>query len=178
MTENEEIRDAADQHEDAADVLANMAANQPDDVVAPADQDVDPSEALDQMAQGEPAGELGGEFVPPAGDGDVINLELAEATGVSGEQTVHARQAHAASAGRQMAAAHHHVYKRWMMPLLVIVGVLLILVGLLSGVMLLQNRGRGSHDGALALVLVVSFPLAAMMIFGAWWFHRDVRRTS
>ena len=178
MSENEEIRDAADQHHDPAEVLANMAANQPDDVVVPADDHLDPSEALDQMAQGEPAPQPDDELVPPAGDGDVINLELAEATGVSGGQTVHARQAHAASAGRQMAAAHHHAYKRWMMPLLVIVGVLLILVGLLSGVMLLQNRGRGSHDGALALVLVVSFPLAAVMIFGAWWFRREVRRAS
>ena len=178
MTENEEIRDAADQHEDPADVLANMAANQPDDVVVAPDQDVDPSEALDRMAQSEPAGELSGEFAPPGDDGDVINPELAEAMGVSGREAVRARQAHAVSADRQMAAAHHHVYKRWMVPLLVIVGVLLVLVGVLSGVMLIHNRGRGSHDGPLALVLVVSFPLAAMMIFGAWWFRRDIRRKT
>jgi len=176
MSENEEIRDATDQHEDPADVLASMAANQPDDDVPAPDEDVDPSEALDRLAESEPAGAPGDEFVPPSDDGEVANAELAEATGVSGREALRARQAHAVVAGRRMTTAHRHVFKRWMVPLLAIVGVLLLVVGVLSYVILGLNEGKGDRDDELTVIMAISFPMAAIVIFGAWWCHRDVRR--
>jgi len=88
----------------------------------------------------------------------------------------------------QQARADAHRLRATMIPLLVVLGGLLIFVGVL-GVLLLTVLGE-SHGGwrghpaavqgggdpwhsGMKVVTMASFPLAAILFSGAWWFHRE-----
>ena len=163
---------------DPADALADMASTGPLEIVPPPDPPggpKDPFEALTQMAEAED------ETIAPDPDAagppdDALDLGMAETIGVAGAEAFRARQVRARAVGADTRRVHTHAYKKLMIPLLLVVGALLVLVAALSALMLVWHRGQGSNDEALALVTLVSFPLAGVMAFGAWWFHRDVRR--
>ena len=66
-----------------------------------------------------------------------------------------------------------------LIPFLVVVAALLLLVGVLGVTMIVSARAaqRGSHwHRLLGVVTALSFPVAAVLTFGAWWFHRETRR--
>jgi len=111
----------------------------------------------------------------PEPQSEVVDEALAEQTGLVGEHALRARRARSASIGADDARSRSAAYKRTMVPLLLAVGGLLLLVGILSAMMLTGRQAAGPPDDRLVLVTLISFPLAAMLIFGAWWFHRDVK---
>ena len=168
------------EQEDPADVLAEMAEGRDQDVVAPQpSQDApDPPEALDQLAA-EGADPADGLKDLAEGEGDEVDSEMAELTGLSGRQALQARRARGSKLAGQQARAHAHTYKKTMIPLLLVVGAMLILIGLVDVSMLVaaEEADRQTRWHALMTALaVVSFPLGAILFFGAWWFHRDVSR--
>lgn len=166
---------------DPAEALANMADSRDEETVAPPDADKQPkdaTEALDQLAAKRP--ETGGE---PEGlaqaDDETVDMAVAAATGLSGPEAYRARRARGARITGQQARAHAHAYRKMMIPLLLVVGILLILIGLLDVSMLIaaDEADRQTRWHALMMaVALVSFPLAAVLFFGAWWFHREVSR--
>ncbi len=175
MDENREISDAADQHEDPADVLANMAANQPAGEIAPPEEnDRATSDVLTEMADGDKLPSDDDFAAAPAEEADGYDAEIAAATGLAGEDARRARQARSANIGAHQARATRHASKRFMIPMLLALGVLLLVVGLAS--VLILSRGDSGADAKLTIVMLLSFPLAAVMIFGAYWFHREVKR--
>lgn len=148
----------------AADALANLAG-----------QDELSDEQVQEIQQ---SAELEGE---PADDGAYRLEEPAEAppefdpmAGMDGRQVLHARWARSAVYTRQSAAVNAHTFRKTMIPVLLVVGVLLMVVGGLS--FYLSHEGGGRGDRLLMLIMVVSFPLAAVLFFGAWYFHHEVTR--
>ena len=166
---------------DPAEALANMAESRDEEIVAPPDADeepADPAEVLDRMAAertdaGDELDDLG-----EAGD-ESVEAEAAAMTGVSGRRAYQARGARGARIAGRQARANVNAYKKMMIPLLLVVGALLILIGLLGVSMLIaaEEADSGTRWHALmTAVALVSFPLGAILLFGAWWFHRDVGR--
>ena len=177
-----DINDAQDEQHDPADVLANMAADSPTEIpTPPEDDDADEGDHLDaltRMADEEPPAVADEGFTPeppPVEESEEYDAEIAEATGLAGEDAFAARRARAATIGSHSAAANQHTFKRTALPLLVVMGVLLILVGLASAGVLVANQGKGSRDTELTVLMIACFPLSAVMFFGAWWFHRDIK---
>lgn len=154
-----------------ADALAEMADREPDEA-PPAPSPPDHVEALSQLAEGEPPADDQGDSEPP--EPEAVDEQLAQQTNLAGEDAFRARQARRASIGAHEARAGASIYKKAMIPLLVVVGVLLLLVGVLSVMLLMRHGSEGAYGERLVVVALVSFPLAAVLIFGACWFHRDV----
>jgi hypothetical protein len=77
----------------------------------------------------------------------------------------------------QAAAQKHHgeQFKKTMVPPLLVCGVLLVVLG---AVALATVRGDADVPmvgaGGARIVIYGSFPLGALLIFGAWWMHRQV----
>ncbi len=152
MTELDEI---PEQHTDTADALA----------------------ALNAMAR---TGEVAfdpGEFVAAAAEtvADDISDEVfsvgAAPLGVSGGTHV--------TAGGGYRRRHAHMYKKTMIPLLLLVGAMLVVIGLITVVMVLQTEPDEkfyTRYSQMKIVMYVSFPLAAAVLAGAWLFHRDVKK--
>ncbi len=164
---------------DPADALADMASTPPPEIAPPEDEPgapADPLDALSELAEGRRE-QPGPEEMLTAEPVEELDAEIAEATGLSGAEAVQARRAQAARIGGRQAQAQYAHYKRTMIPLLIVVGALLLVVGVCSAALLVHNRSRGggSHDTALALVTIVSFPLAGILALGAWWFHKELR---
>lgn len=166
---------------DPAEALANMAESRDEEIVAPPDTDekpADPAEVLDRMAAertdaGDELDDLG-----EAGD-ETVEAEAAAMTGVPGRRAYQARGARGARIAGRQARANVNAYKKMMIPLLLVVGALLILIGMLGVSMLIaaEEADSGTRWHALmTAVALVSFPLGAILLFGAWWFHRDVGR--
>jgi hypothetical protein len=66
-----------------------------------------------------------------------------------------------------------------MIPLLIVVAGMLFVLGAVVAAILPgreQSGGGGLLSGPMAWVAVwVSFPLGAVLLFGAWFFHREIR---
>jgi hypothetical protein len=174
-----ESNQADEPRQDPADALADMASTQPPEIAPPEDEPgapADPQDALNELAEGRRQQPDPGEVLT-AEPVEELDREIAEATGLAGAQAVQARRAQAARIGGRQARAQYHHYKRTMIPLLIVVGALLLVVGVCAALLLVYNRSRGggSHDTALALVTIVSFPLAGILALGAWWFHKEVQ---
>jgi len=93
-------------------------------------------------------------------------------------QSFHARRAHAAAYAGVHSRAHAHQYKKIMIPFLIVMAALLVLVGAYSASEVLGADERTQQLDSYArmtMVMIASFPLAAVLGFGAWWFHRDVK---
>lgn len=73
-----------------------------------------------------------------------------------------------------------HSFKQTMIPLLIVVGGLLILMSLIT--MLMLSGDNGDDFGYLQqygkLFIVVSLPVGAILIMGAWIFFLDVRKSA
>ncbi len=175
-----ENSDKERQDSDPAEALANLAAGReqpPVDSSELSGAPEGPPEVLDQMAaaRDDAADELDRMRKSEADD---VDQGLAAVTGLSGRQASRAKQARSVRIGGQQAQAHAHAYKKMMIPLLLVVGVLLILIGALDVTMLAQaDEGelRTRWHALMAAIALASFPLGAILLFGAWWFRREVK---
>ena len=93
-----------------------------------------------------------------------------------------ARKSRASTLKKQQAQVHAEQFKRMMIPILLITGILLLLLG---GVVMFLTRGAtegytGSGmlgNPALKRIMVItSFPLGAILMVGAFLFHKDIKR--
>ena len=158
--------DSQDRHSQSADALRAMAAGEhsaPDAAEAP-----DP---------------LGGQSAPaPAGEAAADAEELAQVRDLTeGHDAPEARARRAADFQARQHVAHAYHYKRTMIPPLLVVGVLLLLAG--GGALVIKVLdGRGDHslptDSPLlrhaGWLVLSSWLLGAILLLGAWLFHRDV----
>jgi len=71
-------------------------------------------------------------------------------------------------------AAQSDSLKRFFVPLLLVVGGLLWLLG--GGVAVMSMLGRIQTDALKIIMIVSAFPLGAFLMLGAWLFHRDAKR--
>lgn len=96
-----------------------------------------------------------------------------------GTDSLQVRRARSASMNRQSAGAHAHRFKTVMIPLLLVVAVILFVMGSITA-MMASGGGDGLSDREFFVengryFTLAAFPLGAILLFGAWWFHRDVR---
>ena len=90
-----------------------------------------------------------------------------------------------AAVQRQTRAAYAHQYKRTMLPLLLVVGLLLLVLSTATLVMLVSAAEPDPyHMQSYGTILqkygkwtvLIALPLAVLLLLGAWLFHRDLRR--
>lgn len=87
------------------------------------------------------------------------------------------RQAARMARRQHTALVHGAQFKKTMVPLLLAVGVLLLVLSGITVFILLSSRA-GQMQGAMLneygpTVVMVACPLAAVLLAGAWWFHRE-----
>jgi hypothetical protein len=98
------------------------------------------------------------------------------------------RRAHAAQYQQQASRANTHTYKRTMVPLLLVVGLLLLIMGGAAFAFLPSSEMaeviRRTNPDALSIspvmryMAILSFPLGAILMLGAWMFHQEIRRSD
>ena len=173
--------------EDPTEALADMASEAPAQIAPPGEDEAvdDPLTALSAMDidRADPAAGLGklAQGEDPAGDdssapddGTIPVAPAAVAAPPPPADSLAVRRAHATTFTANQARAHAHAYKKFMLPLLLIVGALMLVVGIVAGYM---GASASQKDGQkLFLIAAVSFPIAAVLLFGAWLFYRDVRK--
>lgn len=132
-------------------------------------------DALEAMAKGEWKEEE--EAPPPADDssgGDSSAQGQATILQDAAVLPPSSRPGNAGILAAKARAAQGDAFKKFSVPLLLVTGILLWLLG--GGVAMMSMSGR-LHLNALKIVMVVSaFPLGAFLILGAWIFHRDANR--
>jgi hypothetical protein len=176
------MKQSADQHSQSADALKAMAEGRREGGKGPSDAFVGPEEPQEpQEASDAPVEAMLAEarVLPPEA--------LAPAAGLPPDPF--ARRRHAEEFDRRARRAHAHQYKTVMVPLLITMGAILVLMG---AYVLLGDGGAGAPADAapeetaprgLAVPIQVWFPLLALplgaiLLAGAWWFHRDVTRKT
>ncbi|MDY6914362.1 MAG: hypothetical protein SVT52_07900 [Planctomycetota bacterium] len=166
-----------DKHSHNIDALEALAEGQ--NVQASGSEDASAADAADtgpgvQWADEE---ELVGGQEEPA----VIEGVPMEADGLA------ARKARAATFQTQHRIAHAHQYKRTMIPLLLVVGVLLFILSGVTMFVLLTGRSAGGAGPEMSQnllmrngvwLVVFAMPLGAILLVGAWLFHRDVSQAE
>ncbi len=75
--------------------------------------------------------------------------------------------------GRLVQSRH---FKRMMIPLLVVVGIMLFVVGVICLKLGLNEASRQVEN--FKWLALAAFPLGAILLLGAWLFHRDVKRAD
>ncbi len=164
---------------DPAQALASMA-DEEDQGPAQVQVSPDPTEALDELAdrRADSATELS-EISTAGPEEPAVDLDVPEEAVPSGPQALEARRAHAARAARRAARATSEQYRRVMIPFLLVVAGLLIVVGAVSAGYVAsatpEERDYAQWYPYMTYVMVVSFPLAAVLCFGAWWFRRELK---
>ena len=99
-------------------------------------------------------------------------------TAVSG-----ARKVRASALQKQRSRVHAEQFKRMMVPILVVTGILLLALG---GIMMFMMRQGDAYDytgagmlhdpGFKRIMVITSFPLGAILLVGAWLFRMDLKR--
>ncbi|MDP6633440.1 MAG: hypothetical protein QGG42_00905 [Phycisphaerae bacterium] len=102
---------------------------------------------------------------------------------VSSGAVSRARRARANTLQKQRARVHAEQFKRMMVPILLITGVLLLFLG---GIVAFMMRGSSADaytgSGMLnnptlkRIMVITSFPLGAILLVGAWFFRADIKR--
>jgi len=152
----------------AADSLAELAA------ATPSEPGAAPAPVGDAL--GDLAAASGGQ---PVGDLGVIAAASSEA----------APQLHPQRAVRLQAnvrRAHAHQYRRTMIPLLLVVGLLLVGFSVLTIFMLVgAKKDPDAIAGEMTYMqaygkyfIIVSLPIGALLLLGAWLFYLDVRKAD
>jgi hypothetical protein len=169
------MADTEERYPDTASALEAMAAGRADDEPAAETETEDVEPVVDWAAAptADPA-----EVVPFAdapsqpGSGGAP----AAGAGASGQGSRAARQADFQRKSRQ---SQSHQLKKMMVPLLLVTGLLLILMGAATTII---TRGGASlgEDGPVSpglarIMMITSFPLAIALLAGAWYFHRESR---
>ena len=151
------------------------------------------ADALKTLADGFRRPEMAGpsESGPPAPGSDEEELVGGQeasgpAEGFPAQQDGRSvRKARAASLHQQSRIVRTHQYKRTMIPLLLVVGVLLLILGAGTLLVLLADSGGGAVQYEMQRSLlgrygrhlaVMAMPLGMILLLGAWLFYRDVRR--
>jgi hypothetical protein len=170
-----------DKHDQSADALKAMADGEPkpqastDDGFVGADP---PDESEDGVAGGgdEPSAAVLSAGGAPAGPQEVpLVADFAPDPAM--------RRSHTAAFNQRERLAHAHQYKTIMIPLLLTLGVILLLMGAYA-----LSRGGTVEveiDGVIQVMPIspvlrwfplMALPLGAILLAGAWLFHRDTSR--
>jgi|GEM_PF-2350776 len=172
--------DKPDSMDSKVDALAAMAGGEDisrqgfnaiqDQAPSPVGAESDAAAAL--AAQATPAA--------PSDIAPVSAVPRGSATAVSG-----ARKARASTLQRQRARVHAEQFKRMMVPILLVTGILLLVLGGIVAYMMRQGdadlyTGTGIlHDpGFKKIMVITSFPLGAILMIGAWIFRADLKRAE
>ena len=170
----DDINSNEDQHDDPADALADLASRNDDEIVVPDETDeVDSLSALDAMANNDAAATDPGEF---AADAETVGNDVSDDVFAGGDALSQAAGREHVTSGAGYGRHHAHMYKKTMIPLMLVVGAMLVLIGFSAAAMVLQSDTTDTlYYSRMKIVMYVSFPLAAVVLVGAWWFHRDVK---
>ena len=94
-----------------------------------------------------------------------------------------ARKSRASALQKQRSQVHAEQFKRMMVPILLVTGILLLLLG---GIVMFMMReapvdaytGSGllNDPGLKRIMVITSFPLGAILMVGAWLFRADIKR--
>ena len=95
------------------------------------------------------------------------------------------RRKRSGSMKKQRARAQSEQFKRMMVPILLVTGVILLALGGLVAYLMSQGAGdaytgSGAMDdpGMKRIMVFAAFPLGAIMLIGAWFFHMDIKRSD
>lgn len=153
-------------------------------------------DALAAMAGGEDISQRGFNAVEesaPAGESDAAAALAAQTSPapaqapvpVAGSATAAsgARKARASAMQKQRARVHAEQFKRMMVPILLVTGILLLLLGGIVAYMMRQGdpdmyTGTGilNDPGFKKIMVMTSFPIGAILLVGAWMFRADLKR--
>ncbi|HUU22307.1 MAG TPA: hypothetical protein VM389_07195 [Phycisphaerae bacterium] len=169
---------APEQGVEAADALQSMAEG-----IEPTAEDLreveEYFEADDVEDAASPLAIMQGETAESASDPVLMSAGLPGAAGPA------AQAARLRRHGRLASQAHAHQFKRFMIPLLLVTGVLLFVLGgaalaLQGSLESAETAGQGSllASKSARWSAVAAFPLGAILLLGAWLFRRDVRRAE
>ena len=96
-----------------------------------------------------------------------------------------ARKARASTLQKQRARVHAEQFKRMMVPILVVTGILLLALGGIVTVMMRQvdadmytGAGLLQDPGFKRIMVFTAFPLGAILLIGAWLFRADLKRAE
>ncbi len=141
-----------------------------DDVNSNDNQQADPSDALsalNAMARSD-------EAVSDPGDFAAATDDVSHEVFVGGDVPLGVFGGTHVTAGDGYHRHHAHMYKKTMIPLLLVVGAMLVVIGFIAAAMVFGE----TPDPRMKLVMFVSFPLAAAVLAGAWLFRRDVNKVA
>ncbi len=168
-----------------ADALEAMATGDdaPTDAIAAAEaRDAgDAGDALASLAAGESLGDDPGD--DPA-DETPDAEDPAEAFAFAADEHIHVDPARIREVRKQQnrraAAVHSTSFKKTMIPMLLVVGVLLLGIGVITGAMKGDPKAAGATimDKYGTPMMAASLVLGLVLIAGAILFHQDVRRTQ
>jgi hypothetical protein len=114
---------------------------------------------------------------PASPDAGASTTPVIKTTAVSG-----ARKSRANTLQKQRSQVHAEQFKRMMVPILMITGILLVLLGAIVMFMVKGAPAGYSGTGLLnsprlkQIMVVTSFPLGAILMVGAWLFRADIKR--
>ena len=128
----------------------------------------------------------------PTGESDAAAALVAQATQAAAQAAVPssgtaavsgARKVRASALQKQRSRVHAEQFKRMMVPILVVTGVLLLALG---GIMMFMMRQGDAYDytgagmlhdpGFKRIMVIAAFPLGAILLVGAWLFRADLKR--
>lgn len=115
--------------------------------------------------------------VSPEADAEAYDLEAAEELGL--EQIDTSPTARAARAKQSQAASQRraqHQFKRAAIPLMLTMSGLLLVFAIWSVIDLATGATAALRDRA--ILMMASWPVILILLFGAWWFRRDIRRSE
>ncbi len=164
---------------DPADALADLAGSDDCEISVPDEQDnVDPLSALNAMARSDEAVSDPGDFAAAA---ETVADDISHEVFVGGDVPLGVFGGTHVTAGDGYHRHHAHMYKKTMIPLLLVVGAMLVVIGLVAAAMVLSATPEQKFYTwypRMKLLLFVSFPLAAAVLAGAWLFRRDVNKVT
>lgn len=146
-------------------------------------QDDDHAAALEAMAAGEHAETVEDDDEAAGTDDNAENPAVALADAEGDLETAPAQQQRARQKKiqRAQAKATGLQMKKTMIPLLFVSGVILLLLGGLTGIM---SAGGGVSEtdtfdsGTITLLTIAAFVLGPILIVGGWLLHMDVKKSE
>ena len=177
-----DLQENSDQSADALKALAEGRQQAPADAFEAAAKGpaMEAEDALARLAAGEfepAAGQDDPPDDPPAGgDGELA----AVAADVLGDADCQPRKVRRENQDRTQAHSHGAGFRKLMVPLLVLVGCVLLVLSGMTVVMLLVGRAADVQPSMLRRngpwLVLVSCPVAAVLLAGAWWLHHEAGR--
>ena len=114
--------------------------------------------------------------------------EALQAAGSASASPVDAatRKARAASLQRRTQHVYAEQFKRMMVPLLLVTGIMLLILGIVVASIISGSKplahgekvGLLENPGVQKTLVVLAFPLAATLLAGAWFFREELKRAD